>query len=419
VTFRRPAPSVRRGTWMLVDQALSSFTNFLVSIAVAQLASTIEFGSFSVVLAICYALVELVRPLALEPLLVRFSGATLADAIEARRGTISTALAVGLFSSALMMAASALIDGPVASYFVVGGVAVAAVLTQDGCRFCLIAAGQLRRAAVNDGVWSLVAFAGIALAATTSRNPLHVMLAWSLGGLSAALIGIMQLGVLPTPRSCISWLKSNQNLSPRYVLEYVLDAGGFQVVMLLVGVVGGLEALGALNGARVLLGPVGVLFLAVASFAISEGSRLRDVGDLRLVKKLGWLTVSLAVLPLCWGLVLVVAPPSLGVGLLGPTFITASALLPVLTLYWAARGGLLGAKIGFRISGSARVSLRIMALFSPLVVISSVAGGLLLGAAGATGGLALASTLSAAYSWFRVRQQFPPTLGGTGVLQHK
>ena len=76
VVFQRlRSHAVRRMSWGLADQAVSSLTNFAVSFYVAHTLGAEKFGAFSLAyLTYAFAL-NASRGLATDPLMVRFSGA--------------------------------------------------------------------------------------------------------------------------------------------------------------------------------------------------------------------------------------------------------------------------------------------------------------------------------------------------------
>ena len=61
--------------WGLADQALSSLTNFALSFVVARSFSTDVLGAFALVFSSYLLFLNIARPLAMQPLLIRFSGA--------------------------------------------------------------------------------------------------------------------------------------------------------------------------------------------------------------------------------------------------------------------------------------------------------------------------------------------------------
>ena len=79
---RRRQPGRRLG-WGLADQAMSSLTNVAVSIYVARELGAAQFGAFSLAYVTYAFALNASRGLATDPLMVRFSGADLADVAAA------------------------------------------------------------------------------------------------------------------------------------------------------------------------------------------------------------------------------------------------------------------------------------------------------------------------------------------------
>ena len=65
---------LRRLTWGLADQAVTSLVSFIVGIVVARSLGAVQFGAFSLAWVTYGVVVNLSRGLATDPLAVRFSG---------------------------------------------------------------------------------------------------------------------------------------------------------------------------------------------------------------------------------------------------------------------------------------------------------------------------------------------------------
>src|SRR5207245_7518824 len=106
-------------------------------------------------------------------------------------------------------------------------------------------------------------------------------------------------------------------------------------MFLATGAIAGLAALGALNAARVILGPFNVIALGAMGFAGPEGARIWQRTPLRLAMAMRALGAVLTIAALaCVGLALAL-PPSLARRLAGPTWTEARPLL-LLTGIWVA-----------------------------------------------------------------------------------
>ena len=99
----------RRFGWGLADQAVSSLTNFAVSLYVAHSLGLVQFGAFSLAYVTYSFILNASRGLATDPLLVRFSGAQQPAWRRAVGSCTGTALAVGLVGGAAMLAVSTLL----------------------------------------------------------------------------------------------------------------------------------------------------------------------------------------------------------------------------------------------------------------------------------------------------------------------
>src|ERR1700724_1144003 len=104
--LRRQA--VLRLGWGVADQAVSSLTNFAVSIYVARTLGAVQFGAFSLAYVTYAFALTASRGLATDPLLVRFSGTDLPTWRRAVASCTGTAAAVGLAAGACVLGAATL-----------------------------------------------------------------------------------------------------------------------------------------------------------------------------------------------------------------------------------------------------------------------------------------------------------------------
>ncbi|WP_456568787.1 hypothetical protein [Blastococcus sp. SYSU DS0539] len=370
------------------------------------------FGAFSLATAVYFLLIELVRPLALEPLIVRHSTNRPGQEAAAASWAVLLSAQIGLASGLIVAAIGAAIGGDAGPPMLVMGALLPGLFVQDACRYIFFSEGRMRAAAFIDGVWLVVEVAILgALLTAHAITPATAIAAWGVGGLISAVLGVRWANVRLSLRGSWTWLRMHRDLTVRYVVEVFVEAGAFQVTLLVVGVVGGLSALGALNGARVLLGPLSMVFVAVVTFTVSEGSRMRTsdiAGADRLVRAAG---IALPVLALLWTASLVVLPDAFGRFFLGATFEVAQAAILGLGVYWGTKGSINVVRGGLRMAGLANVSLNTMILLSPLGVLGGVAGAVLSGAEGAAWGLGISNILAAAVWWHRLRRH----RGGSGV----
>ena len=155
-----------------------------------------------------------------------------------------------------------------------------ALLTQDAWRFVFIAEGRPRAAAINDAVWAVAQIGAIvALLSVDINTVAPLVLAWGGAAGVAAAVGVRQARIWPRPRRTRRWLRDNRDLTGYLLAEFGTLQGCQQGALLVIGVVASLEAIGALRGAQVLLGPANILQVAAFSFAVPELSRRRGRAD--------------------------------------------------------------------------------------------------------------------------------------------
>jgi hypothetical protein len=386
----------RRAFWTLADQAVSSITNFVFSYAVLRSVSLRGFGEFTIVYAGYSLALSTTQTLVCQPLAIRFSLAERPEWKVALQGAGGASVAVGLVGSLVLGVAAALTSGGLRGAFLILAAALPLLLMQEVFRFGFFTAGRPALAFVNDlfraaGVLSL---GGAALAAGSDRLELFVLI-WVASGVAAAGLGMLQSRVPPRIGSALSFLRRQRDLGVRFVTEMALDLGASQMALVLIGGIAGLAAVGGLNGARTLLGPLNVLLISSIAFGVPEGVRLRARSPSRFLALVRGSAVVLACLALLLGAGLWALPAGLGQRLVPEDWgVVRSYLVPV-TLMVAGLGWKQGSVLGLRVLAAARASLRAQAVVAPFLVLGGLVGSFVGGGLGAAWGLAGATWLGA------------------------
>ena len=147
----------------VVDQAVASSSNVIVTVAAARALSAQQFGGFAVAMVVVIVLGSLVALVALEPLLVR-GGASGRVPLDSVAGA---ALALGAVGGIGCISAGALLSGVSGLPLALVGGFLPLLFLQDGLRHAAFAVGLVQRALFVDLVWmgllvlGLVAVAGI------------------------------------------------------------------------------------------------------------------------------------------------------------------------------------------------------------------------------------------------------------------
>ena len=404
----RGGPPVGRGRfraagqlgWGLGDQALSSLTNFALSLLVAREVGVDQLGVFSLVFA-TYLLALGVPARSTPP---PWPSATAPPASRLAEGA---AAAAGAPSSGCRRAACALAglvaDGLLGDALAVLGLGLPGLLLQDVWRFAFVARGRSAQAFVNDLVWAVVLAAALAVLLATGRTSvLAFQLAWSGAAGVAALAGIAQARLLPWPVNPLAWWRRHRDLNARYLGEFLTIGAVSQLNSYGVSAVAGLAVVGALRAGEILVGPVYVLFMGGNMIAVAEGARVasRSVAGLARLSLL--VSAGMSAAAALWGAVLLLLPDSLGTRVLGPTWYTAAEVLVPFALLTVGLTASAGPQTGLRPwpppGRPAGPPGR-----GPLLLAGAIGGAALGGAVGAAWGMAAGYWAAAAVWWWQFR----------------
>jgi O-antigen/teichoic acid export membrane protein len=400
-SLRRAA--VRRTAWVVVDQGITSVTNFLATILVARSVGATAFGAFSIALAVYVLAVGVSRSLVAHPLMVRMSAqpARSADAAAAS----GAALVIGGVLAVAGAGAGLAIGGLTGQSVAVLALCLPALLLQDAWRFVFLTFGQPRRAVVNDVIWG-VAQLGLVGALVAAGGPGVVALtaAWGASAIVAAVAGVLQARVVPAVRQAGRYVRRHVDLGGRFALEFLVQSGAGQLTGLWVALVVGAAEVGAIRGCQLLFGPFSVLLMGMTSAALPEGSRLLARRPALLGPAVRALGLALLAVLMLLAALLAVLPDDAGRAILGATWPGARALLGPMTIAFAGTAVMTGWFVGLRVLAAARETLHLRTVAGIVSIAAGVAGAVLAGAAGAVWGLAIGSWTLAATSWWTFRR---------------
>jgi O-antigen/teichoic acid export membrane protein len=395
----------RRFGWGLADQAVSSLTNFAVSLYVARTLGAAQFGAFSLAYVTYSLILNASRGLATDPLVVRFSGVPAPAWRRAVAASTGTATAVGLAAAAAMTAAGLALSGTARAAFIAMGITMPGLMLQDSWRYAFFAHGRGGHAFLNDTIWAAaLAPALIALRLTGHQSVFWFVLAWGTAATIAAAAGPLQARVIPRLTHARTWITTHRDLAYRYLAENTTFSGSAQLRLTFVGVVAGLAAVGYVQAAQLVMGPFMAALMGISLVTVPEAARvLRDSPrHLRIFCFL--LALLLAVAAAAWGVAAHLALP-LGIGRVALRSLwrpTNKLILPV-TVSVMGTCVTVGASAGLRALGAARRSLRAMLISSTGIVIASVLGALSAGAIGTVRGMAVAGGFSALIWWWQLQ----------------
>ena len=399
---------LRRLSWGLGDQAITSLLSFAVGVYVARSLGVVEFGAFSLAWVTYGVALNISRGLSTDPLAVRYTAVRRSTWRAAVARSSGTAIAVGLLTGTCCVAAGLLLGGSLGAAFGALGFVLPGLLLQDSWRFAFFASGQGGKALVSDITWAV---ALVPLLMLASRNPsvTGFVLAWGGAAAVAALASGLQAWIMPRLSKARSWLSENSDLGARYLVENVSISGAAQLRAYGLGAIAGLAAVGAVRGAEMLMGPFLMVLSGIGLVAVPEAVRVvrRSVRALpRFCLLLGGVQ---AVGAMAWGLTLMLLiPDTIGRHALGEVWDAASALILPVTLAVMSASLSTGATAGLRALGLARRSVRAQLFGSAAYVTLGVAGAAIGGAVGSAWGVALATFLAACVWWWNLRKALPP-----------
>jgi O-antigen/teichoic acid export membrane protein len=395
-----------RVTWGVADQGMSSLTNFLLSIFIARTLGAEQFGAFSLAYVTYGFAINASRGVSIEPLLIRFSGTVPPTWRRATASCTGTALLVGLVTGTCALAAALLIGGTTGQAFLALGLTLPGLLLQDSWRYAFFALGSGRHAFINDTVWAMVQIPLLVfLKLSGHANVFWVVLAWGVAATVGAAIAPLQARVTPSLVGAAGWLSRHRDLGPRYLLENTGSNASSTLQTYAVSYILGLAAVGYIQAANVVLGPIRIIFAGISLITLPEAARILRRSPRQLPLFCAVVSIGLTLLALAWGVTLLVAlPRGLGHLMLGSLWRPSYPLVLPTTIGLMSSCAITGALLGLHALGAARRSLRIVIVVSVLVLASAVLGAVTGGTLGTVRYAAAASWVGALLFWWQLRQ---------------
>jgi len=397
--------AVRRLGWGVADQAVSSLTNFAVSIYVARTLGAVQFGAFGLAYVTYGFALNASRGLSTDPLMVRFSGKDLSTWRRAVATCTGTAVLVGLAAGVCVLSAAALLKGTAGAAFLALGLTLPGLMLQDSWRYSFFALGRGSQAFLNDTVWAVALLPALALLRVTGHASVFwFVTAWGAAAAVAAAVGPLQARVVPKLSGAWEWVSQHRDLGPRYLFEGTSNSASIQLRSYGISLILSLAALGYVQAATTLMGPITILFLGMSLVLLPEAARVLQRSPRRLWPFCMLVSGGLTAAALAWGVVLlVVVPRGFGDWLLGPIWRPAYPLVLPQMLFVMGQAAAGGAGIGLHALGAARRSLNLAIFGAILMVACSLAGAVAAGAIGTIVGAAISAWIGALVGWWQLR----------------
>ena len=320
----------------VADQAASSLTNVLLLIAVAREATVSQFGTFSLAYSILAFALVLNRSAVGVPISVGVPRATPGEArlLIGRSLAITATLATAVATLSVLVVTFSGLEQTTFRLAATVATAIPIVLLQDLLRFICASNGHAFLALVSDTVWLAAAASalGVSLASNSGVSPTLQVLCWAFGALVALIVVAVRLrsGVAPILSGALRLLGENNRRT--LGLEALTGAATPLAAAAMVVGFAGADVLAALRGALTVMGPISLL---LASVPLAVNPFIGRRGLIQSRQTLRAVSASGSILLLVWGALFWWLPDRFGAAILGPTWVLASPLIPIVAVEYA------------------------------------------------------------------------------------
>lgn len=294
-------PAGRRVALTVVDQGVSSISNFVVSVAIARLDGAATLGAFALACAIWQVAAALHRALVTDPMTVYGKAQGGEAASEVRRGLAAELLLGAGGATVLALAGGSLLlfhQHMYGSVMLLLAPWVPLLIVQDYWRWIGFMTRRPGRALANDTVFNCVQGAAFAALLVVHVYSIGLIIgAWGVGGLAGAVYGLFQHRVRPTRAGGLSLLVERWHLSKWLAADTLVANFAAQAYIVVAGIFLGPVGLGQLQAARTLVvGPSMMLIQAGGSAGLPEASRAFGSDGWRGLRRVSAVVTALAAL---------------------------------------------------------------------------------------------------------------------------
>lgn len=388
---------MRRRGISLADQGISSLSNFLLAVLVAQGASASTFGVYAIIASLYWFALGGTRALVGEPVLILREELRKEDPAT-DRGAVGASVTVGACLAVPLLAVGLVLDE---MPFTVLGLALPALLWQDGLRYVFFARIRPQEALRADVVWlvgqSLLSVAYLRYGDPQLAGWLGI---WGLSALLSAATASLRADVWPRIRGVSAWARKVATTSSQMFGDFLVTSGSTQLVVFLLPLVSSLSVLGALKAAQVAIGPLQIAMTAAIVVAIPSVNRLSRAGRGDLALRRGVAVAGLGFAAGCtYAVVVTLVPASWGEQVLGDSWREGDGVVGLIALQYAIIAVLQGATVVLRGTLQTRLALVVRLYVTPGNVLIPLLGAYLGGVRGLGIALAGSAALGAVMWW--------------------
>jgi O-antigen/teichoic acid export membrane protein len=250
--------------WGFIDQALSSATNFGLSVLAGRLLGPQGLGTVFLAFSVYLIALMLQRSLVTETLLAVTSALDPEERAKTAGHGLTMSLLGAVLATGLVMALAMVTTGAIGTALFLIAPWLVGALVQDFWRSLLFREGRASVAAANDAVWLVVMALAVPICWKIGTDS-AVMAAWGLGACGGAVVGFWQTRVLPSRvrDSWAWWSKKAWPFGRWNAATSIVGAVGSNIeAFVLVGIIGA-SALGGFRAVQSLFAPLSLIAPAV------------------------------------------------------------------------------------------------------------------------------------------------------------
>ncbi len=291
MTRRRPGAA---GQWLvglvrqpavvgLLDQGVSSLTNFVTALVAARLVGPALFGSVSLALVVAYTTVALGRALVGEPLLANIAPQR-PQGPDMVPDALGLAVVLGVLS-AVVIAAAGLIRLPILDIFPLVAIWLPVMLVQDALRYAAFARLRAEVALASDVAWAAVQFVALAVLLSSGQpGPGAIIATWGAGSAVGALTAMLLLRTHVSTQVA-SWFRATRSYSMWLLPQLVLVQLTYQASLFVVALAFGEAVLGGLRAMQTVTMPVFILLTAAQAITVPRLTRFLEQDGLPSLRR--------------------------------------------------------------------------------------------------------------------------------------
>jgi len=252
-------------SWGLVDQVLSSATNFGLALLAGRSLGPGGLGAISVAFSVYLLVLGFQRGLVTDPIVVASANMRTHGRKEAAASALAIVL-IGAPLAALAMAGMAsIIGGAIGRAFALFAVWLVPALVQDFWRAILFRDQRGQAAAANDGVWAVCMLLA-AIGLWRFHSDWSIVAAWGVGALIAGLFGFVQTNIRPhrPANAWRTWSRSSWPLGRWLGLDVIALNVGTQGAFFLLSAIVSTQGLGGLRATQAIFAPLSLIGPALA-----------------------------------------------------------------------------------------------------------------------------------------------------------